>query len=148
MIDGLPDTLRHRLAHARLRLLDAVHLPITFYLGYVGVTTLIRGRESTPTLTALLPEWLTYAWSSALVLGALLIILGVAGDRTRAESAGHGFHLFGIGLYVAVNLALIDGDGVVVIVVLAAVSLMRLRILARSRAARGEAARILNGGPP
>lgn len=124
------------------RLAVAVHLPVALYLAFIGCRTLAGIPPAA--MNDLLPDWLTTAWAVALIAGAALIVAGVASDRTRAEAAGHGFHLFGIVLYSTSNLAS-DGNTLIVIAVLAAVSLIRLRVLARSRAARREAARLLNG---
>lgn len=130
--------------HARDRALDAPHLPIAGYLGYVGLATLIGG---TPTLDGVLPVWLTYAWSLAVLVGAVLVIAGVLGAWTRAESAGHGFHLFGIGLFTVVAVAehQLDAGAVSAVLMLAAVSGLRMRLLTRAREAREEANRYLRG---
>lgn len=124
------------------RLLDAPHLPIAGYLAFIGAASLISGP--TREMRASLPEWLNLAWSIALVVGAVLIVWGVASDRTRAESSGHMFHLFGVLMFAAVHV-LSSGSSIVAILALAAVSLLRMRVLARSREARREAGAILRG---
>lgn len=124
------------------RLLDAVHLPVSLFLLYYGTDALVT-RDGPSSLEQTVPDWLTLAWSVALIVGGLLVTWGVATDRTRAESAGHGFHLFGLSLFFAAEAA--DRGDVVAVVILAAVALMRMRLLARSRAARREATRFLRG---
>lgn len=128
---------------ARRRAAAAVHLPIAFYLAFIGLVTL----ASNDGLDSTLPSWLTIIWCSALLIGAALIFWGTLAEHTRAESAGHGFHLFGIGLYAVVHLSIVGGDDVVSLVVLAAIPTMRLRILAKARAAQREAGRIHRGQP-
>lgn len=128
------------LRRASRRLSVAVHLPVTLYLGYIGL-----GAAANPdALTRAIPDWLTYAWALALIGGALLVITGTASDRTRAESAGHGFHLFGITVYALVHLSLIGGSDIAALIVLAAVPILRMRLLRKSRAAGAEAGRILH----
>lgn len=126
---------------ARRRAATAVHLPIAFYLAFIGLVTLAsnEGLDST------LPAWLTTVWCAALLIGAVLIFWGVIAEHTRAESAGLGFHLFGIALYALVHLSIVGGDDVVSLAVLAAIPIMRLRILSKARAAQREAGRVLGG---
>lgn len=121
------------------RLLDAAHLPIAAYLAFIGAATI------TDPLTGHLPTWLSVAWSLSLLSGALLVVLGVAKASTRAESAGHGFLLFGIGFLIAVSLTVVDVDDLAAVGALAGVSILRLRTLARSREGVREARRILGG---
>lgn len=127
-----------RRARATRRILAAPHLPIAAYLGLVGAT-------STTALDEAVAWWLNAAWSFVLVLGTLLIVWGVAADRTRAESVGHMFHLFALALLGAVSLAAIGGGDVLALATLAAVSGLRMRVLRRARAARREAGQILAG---
>lgn len=131
--------------HARTagrRLADAIHAPIALFLAWVGARSLAGDTPSGVEVT--LPLWLTTAWGAALIVGAVLVLVATATDRTRAESAGHGFLLFGILLYSLANVAAF-GHTLVSVLVLAAVSILRLRILSRSRAARREAGRLLTG---
>lgn len=91
------------------------------------------------------PPWLSLAWAAILITGTTLVVWGIMAARTRAESTGHMFHLVAFGLLAAVNVAVLDGGDVVALLVLAAVSLLRMRGLARSRAAQREAGRVLRG---
>ncbi len=128
------------------RTLDAPHLPVALYLLYAGIHTLIEGP--TPVVSRL-PAWLTYGWAVALIAGAILTTIGTLTDRNRTESAGHGFHLFGLGLYAltAVIAVGLSGGLVMVIVALGGVSASRLHILSRSRKAQDLASHIVGGAP-
>lgn len=128
------------------RLLDAPSLPIAVFLLYFGVRTVTRGRGPAA-LEQTLPEWLTWSWAGALIVGGVLVIAGVAGGRTRAESTGHAFHLSGLGLYVAVNIAAVDGGDAFTVTVLAAVAALRMRELKKLRRAQQEKARLLREQP-
>jgi hypothetical protein len=134
------DWLRHVLARA----FDATHLPVAFYLFYAGVRTVVDGPSP---LVSTLPSWLTYAWATALIVGALLTTVGTLADRNRLESSGHGFHLFGLGLYALTAFVAIGFSGSVVVVIFAlgGVSASRLHVLHRSRTAKHVATRIVNG---
>lgn len=127
---------------AARRLADATHLPAAVYLAWAGTRTLTGNPPSA--MHEALPDWFTITWALVLLAGAALVVVGVATDHTRAESAGHGFHIAGIVIYTAVTAAW-TGSSLIVVAVLAAVSLIRLRVLARSRAARREAGRLLYG---
>lgn len=124
---------------ATRRLLDAPHLPITAYLAFIGAASV------TDPLADHLPTWLSLAWSFALLFGAGLIVFGVATQQTRPESAGHGFHLFGLGFLLAVSIAATDLNDLAAVLALAGVSVLRLRVLSRSREAKAEANRLLLG---
>lgn len=127
----------------RRRLFDAVHLPIAAWLAFVGASTLVAGPNRE--MTALLPEWLNLAWSAGLIVGGALIGWGVAFDATRAESTGHAFHLFGLGLFAVAFAVSLDVGAVAALLAVSAVSLLRMRVLRHSRAARREAGAILRG---
>lgn len=131
-----------RTRRAGRRLADATHVPVAAYLAFVAGRTLTGNPPSA--MHEALPGWLTVAWALVLLAGTILVVVGVATDRTRAESAGHGFHIAGIVIYTAVTAAW-TGSTLIVVAILAAVSLIRLRVLARSRAARREAGRLLYG---
>lgn len=132
------------LHRAGRRLADAVHLPVAVYLAYIGATALTLAPQDS--LAGRLPDWLNLVWAIAITVGSVLVIYGTAADRTRAESSGHVFHLFGIGFYTLVHVVLgRELDDVPAVLVLAAVSFIRMRVLRRSRAARREAGRILHG---
>lgn len=126
------------------RLLDGYHLPVAAFLLYYGIDTLAT-RQGPAALERAIPDWLTWAWALALIVGAVLVFYGVAVARTRAESSGHALHLFGIALYVAANAATLDQGSVASVLVFAGVALMRMGVLARSRRARREAGHILRG---
>ena len=136
------DALRHTL----MRSLDASHLPVALYLLYAGLITVVRGPSP---VVATLPSWLTYAWATALIVGAVLTTVGTLADRNRLESAGHGFHLFGLGLYALTAFLAVGMSGSVVVVILAlgGVSASRLHVLHRSRTAKQVATRIRGGEP-
>lgn len=127
-----------------MRAVDASHLPVAFYLFYAGVLTLVRGPSP---VVSTLPSWLTYAWATALILGAVLTTIGTLADRNRLESAGHGFHLFGLGLYALLAFIAVGFSGTVVVVIFAlgGVSASRLHLLHRSRKAKVIAGDILHG---
>ena len=131
-----------RTRRAARRLADATHLPVALYLAFIGTRTLAGDPPSA--MHEALPDWLTVAWALVLIAGAVLVVVGTASDRTHAESAGHGFHVAGVVIYTAVTAAW-TGSTLIVIAVLAPVSLIRLRVLARSRSARREAGRLLYG---
>lgn len=126
------------------RLLIATHLPVAWYLLYAGIYTLVEGPG--PALSKL-PEGLTWTWCLALILGASLTTLGTLTGHTRTESAGHGFHIFGLGLYAFLAILTFGFTGGVAVVVLAlgGVSLSRMYVLNLARKARIEAARIAGG---
>lgn len=124
------------------RLLDAPHLPVAIYLATIGITSLASSRSAA---LGALPWWLVAGWATSLIVGAGLVIWGVAGEHTRAESTGHMFHLIGLAFYALVHVSLIGGQDVIAVLVLATVGALRMRVLARSRAAKREAARILKG---
>lgn len=126
------------------RSLEAVHLPVSLYLGVIGVAALAGPGVINGAVTA----WLAYAWSVALIVGTLLIVSGVCSEKSRAESVGHMFHLFALSLLAAVNLTEVGGSDVIALATLAGVSLLRMRQLRRSRLAQREAARLLNGECP
>lgn len=127
------------------RLLDAPHLPIATYLLLVGITTF----PGTGIVASTVPTWLACVWSTSLAVGAGLIFWGVAAARTRAESVGHALHLFGLTLLTASTLVEgADGDDVTALAVLAAVSILRMRILTRARRAQRIAEEMLRGTNP
>lgn len=125
---------------AARRLLDAVHLPITLYMGVAGIDALID-----PGLVdrAVAP-WLAYTWAGSLIVGMVLVAAGVAAERTRLESVGHCLHVLGLLLLAAVSLATIGGDDVIALAALVGVPVLRMRVLRRARAARVEAGRIIH----
>lgn len=129
---------RFRLAIERL--LAGVHLPIAAYLGIIGLMLALTPDNG---VTDTLPAWLAWAWMGAFVGGAAVIFYGTATERSRAESVGHAFHLFSLGLFVAV-LSVQGADQGVALSALAAVSLMRMRTLKKSRRAKQEATRLLH----
>jgi len=134
-----------RIGPVLTRALDACHLPVAFYLAYAGTLALLHGPGQ---VLSTLPAWLSYAWATALVIGALLTFYGTLLDHNRAESAGHGFHLFGLGLYaLTAYLAIgMSGSLVVVVLTLGGVSASRLRLLSRSRKGKQVAGLFLEGG--
>lgn len=124
------------------RLIDAPHLPVAFYLAYAGCYTIIQGPSP---VVSTLPPFLSYAWCVALLVGAVLTFYGTLAEQNRAESAGHGFHLFGLGLYALTAFVAVGWSGSVVVVILAlgGVSASRLHVLSRSRKAKRVATRII-----
>lgn len=127
------------------RAIDAPHLPVAFYLAYAAIYTLTQGPSP---VVSTLPVWLSYAWTAALLIGAALTFYGTITDHNRAESAGHGFHLFGLGLYALTAYLAVGFSGSVVVVILAlgGVSASRLHVLSRSRKAKRVATRIRREG--
>lgn len=121
------------------RLLAGVHLPIAFYLGMIGVLFAFAPNAD---VLAVLPTFLAWAWMASFVGGAAVIFFGTATERSRLESVGHAFHLFGLSLFVAL-LSVQGADQGVALLALAAVSLMRMRTLKKSRRAKQEATRLL-----
>lgn len=124
----------------RRRLLDASHLPVALYLGFVGAATILASPGH---MGRAVPDWLAHTWSLTLIAGAALIVAGIATDRTRAESVGHAFHLFGLAFLGAVTAFTVDASDVAALTVLGTVSVIRMRVLARSRAARREAGEVV-----
>lgn len=139
MSEPTPSRAVHRAAR---RLADGTHIPIAAYLAFIGLRTLAGDPPGAMRVT--LPDWLVVTWALVLVAGAALIAFGTATDRTRAESSGHVLHIAAVLIY-STTTAVVTGTTLIVVLTLAAVSLIRLRILARSRAARREAGRLLTG---
>jgi hypothetical protein len=131
-----------RFAVVRERLLAGTHLPIALYLGVIGLMFVISPSTA---LINPLPVWEAWAWMASLVGGTGLIVYGTASERSRVESVGHAFHLFGLGMFVAL-LAIQGAEQYVALGALSAVSLMRMRTLKRSRRAKREARRIIKEG--
>jgi hypothetical protein len=131
-----------RFVAVRERLLAGTHLPIALYLGVIG---LMFALSPSTAMTDPLPLWEAWAWMASFVGGAGLIVYGTASERSRVESVGHAFHLFGLGLFVAL-LAIQGAEQGVALAALSAVSLMRMRTLKRSRRAKREARRIIKEG--
>lgn len=127
------------------RLLIATHLPVAWYLLYAGIYTLINGPG--PALSKL-PDPLTWAWCVALIFGATLTTIGTLTGHNRTEASGHGFHIFGLGLYALLAIVTYGFTGglAVVIFALGGVSLSRLYVLHLARMARAEATRIITNG--
>jgi hypothetical protein len=127
------------------RAIESPHLPVAGYLAYAAIYTITQGPSP---VVAMLPSWLTYAWAFALLLGAILTFFGTIGDHNRAESAGHGFHIFGLVLYGLTAYLAVGMSGTLVIVIAAfgGVSASRLYILSRSRKAQRVATRIVREG--
>lgn len=125
-----------------MRALDACHLPVAVYLFYAGVLTVTRGPS--PVMSTI-PGWLTDVWAGALILGAILTTIGTLAARNRMESAGHGFHIFGLGLYALLAFLVMGFSSSVVVVIFAlgGVSASRLHVLHRSRKATRVATNIL-----
>jgi hypothetical protein len=126
------------------RLLDGVHLPITLYMGVAGVIALVD-----PGLVdrAVAP-WLAYTWAASLIVGMVLVVAGVAAERTRLESVGHCLHVLGLLLLAAVSITEIGGGDVIALAALIGVPVLRMRLLRRARAARVEAGRIIRHDRP
>jgi hypothetical protein len=121
------------------RLLQGTHLPIAFYLGFIGLMLAFSPEAN---LTNPIPLWLAWPWMASFVGGAVAIFWGTASERSRLESVGHAFHLFGLALFVALLYVTGAADGIA-LAALSAVSLMRMRTLKRSRRAKREATRLL-----
>lgn len=126
------------------RALTAPHLPVAAYLIYIGSTA---WSNPNPAHIDGVPDWFVYTWATALLLGGILILTGTLTASARTESGGHAAHLVGLTIYAALALAAgLFGTGlVVVIATLAAVSGIRLRVLAKSRQARELAGHIVQG---
>ena len=124
---------------AKRRLLYAVHLPITLYLATIGIYAAIDPGLVDQTVA----PWLAYVWAVSLIVGAMMIIIGVAAEKTRLESAGHAFHLFGLVLLGAIEITIIGDADLVALLALIGVPVLRMRVLRRARAAEREALRIV-----
>lgn len=128
------------------RLLNAPHTPVAAYLVYVGGKAL-HDPDANRLAPHQVPDLTLYLWASLLALGGALIIAGVATGHTRAESAGHGMHLAGLAAYAsaAAVAGLSIPNVVVTVLVLAAVSTLRLRQLSKLRRGRYIAQALVNG---
>ena len=114
-------------------------LPIAGYLAYVGIRAL---TDDSP-VARFLPSWLDAGWSTALIVGTVLVVVGTLAERNRIESAGHGLHLAGIVLYAACYVTALNVGAVVAVLTLGAVAAIRLHVLSDARTAREEAADML-----
>lgn len=130
------------------RLLNAPHLPVAAYLIWVGSMGLAT-PEATRVAAGEVPDWFVYGWTGALLLGGLLIIAGAAGGRSRAESAGHGFHLAGLAGFAACATvgSEFGSSTVVILFALGSVSGLRLRQLGKQREAQEVVGDLLDGEP-
>lgn len=125
-----------RLKRAWHALLANVTVPIALYMMLAGVDGALSDGEQ---VEDLLPHLLTHVWTASLFLGGLGVVVGTATERTRVESFSHALLLWGL-LVLAIVV-----DSFIAIIALALMSLLRMRVLHKSRKAQQEAAR-LNGG--
>src|SRR5690348_8128603 len=89
-------------------LAESPWLPITAYLGLVGVLGIASGAGVAPrSLDVTLPDWLVMAWTVGIAVGGLAATAGCLWSRTRVESAGLALLAYGAALYGAVVSAVV-----------------------------------------
>lgn len=117
------------------------HLPIAAYLAAVGWIGLLSGDHGTG---GILPGWLAIMWTIAIAVGGTLATLGCLAVRTRVESTGLALLAYGAAVYGAVFGALYwpSPYPILVGVAVAAMCLIRMRVLSLARRAQEVAAQI------
>lgn len=78
-------------------------MPVVLYLGLFGVIGLVTGAGIVPdTLTVILPYWMVLVWTVCIAVGGIAGTFGAFGWRTRVESCGLLFLIWGATMYGAV----------------------------------------------
>lgn len=127
-------------------LAEAPWLPITAYLGLVGIIGIASGVGVAPrSIDATLPDWLVMAWTVGIAAGGIAATVGCLWSRTRVESAGMALLAYGAGLYgVVVAVAAWPHSLIIIAVSVAVLSMcaIRLRVLSLARRAQRRAGQI------
>lgn len=130
--------MRRAMPTAVRALLARPHLPIVGYLTYETWKALLNG----PADSAGIPTWLAYMWAVAAAVGSVFAILGGLGLKTRMESAGLALLAYGAVVFGVVAVGKHDDSNMVLAIAVFAMCLIRMRVLAKARAAQEVAAKI------